>query len=379
MITRRRLLLMLAAVGGTAALVQLPWQRITQLPAANWFSNGSGMGSATDAVLLELNETQPIGRAWLALQAETPSMEQLAARLAARIGEAETITQVRARLADLVADDHASSNLCEVDGWQLSATECEIAALRWLAYGSAASSDADQASDASSAADPMIGEIVEVTNWGPQGTEQGLKVNEQSDGHSGIWIAASGAPPWIVVMIDGKEAPTVVSDKAVTSGLHGELQTRVLGTPGAYSIALLDPIRRVLQPVGEFVVRPRSERALRADGTRSEVFCVVQRWGPESTPRGVAENAQSDGSMGMWFALACVPSRVELLFGEDALPTTRTEFGITSRVPLPLLQVSGSVALILRDRDSGEQMTVGEFRIAEPTAASAERGGSSPL
>lgn len=363
MISRRRLLLVLAALGGGAAAYQLPWQRFAQLPAANWFTKGTGLGSVPDAVLLELHDTRLVAQAWLAQQADAPGLEQLAASIASRLGSAADLATARSRLAAAVLADYAEGRTCDIEGWELSQTECEAAALRWLAFGAALPPGAVANATSTEEAPPEIGQIVEITAWGPQETEQGEKFNVQPDGHSGIWIAAEGAHSWIVALIDGREANTTVLESVITTGLYGAEQDRILGTPGSYSLALYDPMQRILQPVGELVVRPRAERALRADGSRSMSFCPVEAWGPDSTVAGVADNVQPDGSMGLWFRLACAPRRLELLFGEDPLPATRVEFGATATVPLALLQVPGTLAIRLRDRDGGEELTVGEFTI----------------
>jgi hypothetical protein len=110
-------------------------------------------------------------------------------------------------------------------------------------------------------------------------------------------------------------------------------------------------------------VRPLAERAVKEDGSRSAIFCPVTEWGPTETTAGVAENPQPDGSQGMWFLLPCAPNNVQLVFGDDRLPATRTDRGITGRVPLALLESPGTVSIKLRHVHSGEELAVGLFEI----------------
>lgn len=357
----RRRWLLLAALSATAAYA-LPWRRIQHLPFDRWFASGSGLGAAFDASLLGIRGNHELAQTWLASQAPAPALPTLLDRLAPLLHGLDSAAALERRLQRAVERDFAEQRTCEVDGWLLSQTECDLLVLRWMLYGDAAApGEAEPAIE--EAAAPVEALIVEVKNWGPQSTEAGSKFNVQPDGHSGIWIAATGVPPWITVRIDGRNAPTFVSDAAITTGLHGAEQDRILALPGRYPIQLFDSARNVVQTIGQLEVRPRAERLLRADGTRSSVFCPIEGWGPQSTRRGVAENPQPDGSMGVWMQTACLPRRVEFLFGEDALPVVHGENGATAGVPLAMLQVAGVIPLALRDRDSEELLEVGTLTI----------------
>jgi hypothetical protein len=366
MISRRRWLLLSAALGVAAGAALVPWRRVTTLPVSQWFSDGLDASPALKEVLLGLDGTTDIGQAWLAARDREPGLEELVDGLLNKLGDASSRQALEERLAQRIRQDHVEGETCEIHGWRLARTECEIAAVRWLAFGSLAALAATESPDDSNSAasgpetSPII---VEVTNWGPRSTEQGEPFNVQPDGHSGLWFAATNAPSWVKIVIAGTEAPTTVLDRAITSGLFGEEGYRVLSTPGSHPIELYDPVSGIRQPIGEFIVRPSAERAQLEDGTRAKSLCPVSAWGPDRTRAGVPANAQPDGSMGLWFRTPCAPTNVRLIFGEDRLPMTRSEFGLTARVPLALIETPGEHQVALFDVDTGQQMPVGLFSI----------------
>lgn len=396
MITRRDLFVAAIAAGTTATVLMTPWSTLGDrlFPPAG----GSGLGRSFDQLLASLDGTQGVGR----IVVEGWDSDTGAQAVITRLGEGldgalRDRARIEARLAELVHSDFAAARTCQVDGWTLSQTECDLAGLRWHLLGDApaptettAAADPStpaQAATAATAANPgdadpsapaetaeptaQAAAIVEIRNWGPQSTEQGSRFNVQPDGHSGLWFVAPGTPSWVKVRIDGQESPTTVSETGFTSGLFGSLQDRLLATPGSYRIELYDPVKDIVQPIGDLVVRPLAERAVKADGTRSTIFCPVTSWGPTETTVGVAANAQPDGSQGMWFLLPCAPANVQLVFGDDRLPATRTDRGVTCRVPLALLESPRTVSLKLRHVRSGEELAVGLFEIRAEGADSA--------
>lgn len=364
-LSRRNWLLLSVAAGAAAGAVLAPWQRILTLPASRWFAPGLDANPDVEAVLLGLDGTVDVGQAWLAGEGAGRDLRGLMDGLQILLGDADSREAIEAALSEHIRREHVEGTLCEVDGWRLSRTECELAAIRWLAFGSLAAAAAPVQAESQTAANepgkaPMI---VEVSNWGPRGTEQGSPFNVQPDGHSGLWFAAVNAPSWVKILIAGREAPTTVLDRVVTSGLFGEDGHRILSTPGSYPVELFDPVSGIRQPIGDFVVHPRAERALLEDGTRAEWLCPVSAWGPDRTRAGEPANAQPDGSMGLWFRTACAPGNVRLLFGEDRLGMTRSEFGLTARVPLALIESAGERRIALLDVDTGQEMAVGLFHI----------------
>ena len=368
MITRRDTFVAALAAGATATCFMLPWQRMGAW--AGMDTAGTGLGTPFEQVLASLDGTGAVGSAWLDAQPQDWDVPTLSNSLGQRLGP-DLISRdvVEQRIAAAIRADFAERRLCNIAGWQLSQTECELAGLRWLALGDTPAREETHTATTMAAAAPdetAPTPIAEVTDWGPRGTEQGVPFNVQSDGHSGLWFAAKNVPNWVVIRIGGVEAATTINETTVTSGLFGEMQDHILATPGRYPIEFYDPMKKRAQPIGDLVIRERAERVLREDGSRSEVFCPVTGWGPPDTVAGVAANPLPDGSLGLWFALACAPRRVQLVFGDDRLPATRGDTSVTARVPLALIESVRTVPLRLRDADTGEELAVGEFRIIAP-------------
>lgn len=299
------------------------------------------------------------------LQALTPLLE-LAKRLpeAERTGLADAVAPLLARLEAgtedvwaaevraLIAEDFHEQRLCEVDGWQLSRTECGLAAAVAAAAERGELGPGVQTKPASAYPE---GAIASVTGWGPQRTRVGVPFNVQRDGHSGLWIQATGAPSYVKVMIGGIVTPARVRNDVITTGLYEPEHEALLDQPGEIGIELIDPVRELRQPVGRLSV-------LAAEPVAAATFCEVREWGPRRTRAGVAANPQANGSMGLWFRTDCVPTGAGLWFGEDQLPLTRRPFGFTSSIPVALLEVRGETPLTLRAADGSRQL-VGTLRI----------------
>jgi len=323
----------------------------------------AGLGKSMNELLQTINGSDALGRTWLDTQSPKPTLASLGMSVGKRFDtQARDLVQA---VRQTVMADFEHNRVCELEGWRLSLTECQLAALRVLAIdahpGNAAILQAREASQGDS--DYQIGEVVPVTNWGPRKTLQGKSFNTQADGHSGLWFQARGAPSRVHIMIDGELAKTSVSRHVITSGLFDELQDRILSTPGDYEIALVDPVRHIKQPIGKLVIEKNPSYNLEQRPGADKGFCPVTQWGPKTTRVGVARNEQTDGSMGVWVHIDCYPQDTTLRFGDDALPLTRKEFGFTTSIPLALLESPGEKPLVLMSRSTGAEIAVGHILI----------------
>lgn len=348
-------------IGGTAALavgglLSVPLWRSQPLELLE----PSAFGEGPLAVLAQLQGTDSLAEAYLAAHADSTVAgleQQLIVRL--RIADAQTVAaeDFEMRLLSAVQDDFRQQRLCTLTDWILSETECQAAALRHLLYGPSSSADgAPQWRD---------GVIVTVNNWGPRETQQGLPVNVQADGHSGLWFQADDAPDRLQLQIGEDVVPTVVSESVITSGLYGDLQDKVLGTPGEYAVVLLDPMRRVRQPLGHFVVLPRPDYTTLEDGSQSRAFCALEDWGPQDARVGEVPNEQPDGSAGIWIRIGCATAATQILFDGMALPTTVQPGLLTARLDPAYLTVARQAQLAVHDPDSDETLPVGVMAISD--------------
>ncbi|MBN7795179.1 hypothetical protein [Parahaliea mediterranea] len=361
MISRRRLLVGGGALAGTG--LGLLWLRQggdSSLPPDTSATGGlrldSGLGKGFDRFLASLAGTDPLGAAWV----EAEGVEHIGSLVDALDGSIHTAQNAR-ELADAVAGrvraDFQEGLTCRVGGWVLSGTECRLVGLRHLLLrlepGNAQLVAAE--TKVPSVADYAEGHIAPLANWGPKSTRVGEKFNVQIDGHSGLWFQFSGAPAHARIVIDGELVKTSVSAKVVTSGLFGEMQERILATPGRYDIALVDPVRGIRQPVGQFVVRPRKA----ASGPGKAGFCEIEKWGPQSTRVGLAKNEQPDGAMGLWVRSACMPRDAQLIVGDDVVKSSVKKFGLSAAIPAVFLEAPGELELVLYSPATGQRQPVG--------------------
>lgn len=262
----------------------------------------------------------------------------------------------RNRLAAMIRADFRADRLCRSSEWVLSETECNVAAWRYLVYRQAGRAAATEWNE---------GEIVAVEDWGPRGTAKGTPFNVQSDGHSGLWFKAKGAPSWLKLEIGGRVVSTVVSEEVVTSGLYGDLQPAILGKPGEYHLVFIDEMNKLRQPIGVFTVEPAPIYRKLVDGSASKVFCELTAWGPQSSPVGIVANAQPDGSAGLWFKISCVPKTVVVMFDGAALRTTIDGSTVTARLPSGYFSAARHADISLYDPVSKEAVPAGKFIIGD--------------
>lgn len=318
------------------------------------------LDSSALAVIQRLRGATPVARAWLARHAHLAlDREVLERRLLDHLSTNESTGtgHFSERLAASVSRDFQAERLCEIEGWLLSETECLAAATRLVTFGENEPPGEDDWREES---------LVEISNWGPQGTQQGVGVNVQPDGHSGLWFQIDNAPSWLKVEIDGVVAATTISESVVTSGLFGEQQERILSTPGEYPIALIDPMQRVRQPIGVFIVTAPPPYLVLEDGSLS-AFCAVEAWGPDGNQTARPANPQPDGNEGLWFRIACAPDDMEVLYDGHALATTndRANGLVTALIPASHFAVAREARIQLHDPASGEVLDVGVFPVRD--------------
>jgi hypothetical protein len=365
MITRRSFLVAAVAAGGVAAgwrYAYLPGLSGLHLGAQDYLFFDGGPGARLIQFIASNKAFGPLGSAWLASLEYEPEMTDLLRSLASRIDLDSA--DLDAAIAQQVLREFAGGGICIIDGWQLSLTECQLGGLQTLAIASGLidGKGVQRQASAEGMQAYTVGEIAPLESWGPRHTLQGKKFNQQLDGHSGLWFKVLGAPAHVKIMIDGEIVKTSVSERTVSSGLFDEMQERILSTPGQYDIDLVDPIRKIRQPVGKFEVRADPSASKSAD-ERTVAFCQIEKWGPRTTTAGVAANEQPDGSMGIWVRTPCLPDNTQLFFGEDLLPAKRRPFGLTASIPLAFLGAPGSVALTLYNPQTTEKLLIGQLVI----------------
>jgi len=255
----------------------------------------------------------------------------------------------------LIRKDFADNRIVDVAGWQLSEIECQMVAL-------AASLQGQRQAKALDMTQPTTGQFVEVLDWGPKSTILGNTFNEQSDGHSGLWLKATGASVSVTVVFAGENQVTQVYSDLLTSGIRGEYMQKVINEPGEYTVALYDKTKNIIQPVGQFQVL---EPDLSEHGMSEAEFaqCKVLDWGPRHAKSEKPFNPQPTGASAFWVKTNCALEGSILILEGRELKTTVGRNLVTALVPDGHQMEPGEHELEIRLGQSDRVLNTGVFLI----------------
>jgi hypothetical protein len=256
-----------------------------------------------------------------------------------------------------IRNDFSAGRLVEIDGWQLSETECRLAALAAAQQGFETAQVPEPPKD-------RYAEFLEVEAWGPQDTVQGQTFNEQPDGHSGIWVKAAGAPASVVLQFDGKTQDTQVYADHLTSGLRGEYMHQVIDTPCVYQVELYDKATLTRQVLGDFTVKASGDQPRKVSEDQLAA-CRICSWGPDKAKAGEAFNRQPSGASAFWVRINCAADGSVLLLAGTALKTKVRKDLLTATVPNGHQLEAGSHDLELRVGNGPKTVQVGTL-VIEP-------------
>jgi hypothetical protein len=321
-------------------------------PAAGVPLDDVDAGAALRALADGLDGIDFIGPVCVDRVAVEAPLEQLMDRLAGR-GKGE----VGSAYAAQVADEHASGDVFDIDGWQIARSECLLVAGAAIQRG-LSSPRRDEAGEFRKE------DFLDVIAWGPDETLQGEVFNRLGNGRGSFWIRVNGSAPGSVrLMLAGQMLATHFEPGVVTGSLDPEASLRIVEQPGLYELEIVDTARGLAQSLGFLTVRERPPMAELDNGSLSEVFCRVERWGPDQANLGAAFNEQPDGSAAFWVRVGCAPDSARLELDGRPLPTAVRTGLVTARVPFYADLTTGDHALILFDPESGERISVGTFRV----------------
>lgn len=264
---------------------------------------------------------------------------------------------LEAALLARIASDFAAGERLDIAGWQLSRSECLLLAAAATEQGLSEPQRTEQG-------ELQFKPFAEIERWGPKETIEGRIFNPIGNGRGGFWVrVAEPVPGSTRLMLDGVMLATHFEPGVVTASLEPDYMDEVIAKPGMYPLLMVDTARNIAQRVGYLTVRPRPPAATLADGSQSEVFCQVERWGPDHANQGQAFNEQPDGGSAFWVRIGCAPENATLILGDSPLPTTVSTSLVTARVPHYADLPVGDHILKLHDPKSGETLEIGVFRV----------------
>jgi hypothetical protein len=303
------------------------------------------------------------------LAGELDGIEFVGPVCATELGEAEPLATLLERLRDTseetletallaaIAKDFQSNERLDIAGWQLSRSECLLLAAAAREQGLSEPRRTEQG-------ELTFQEFARIERWGPEETIEGRIFNPIGNGRGGFWVRVEESVPGSTrLMLDGVPLATHFEPGVVTASLEPDHMEEVIATPGMYPLLMVDTARNIAQRIGYLTVRPRPPAAILADGSRSAVFCQVERWGPDHANQGQAFNEQPDGSAAFWVRIGCAPKNSRLRLNGEPLPTTVSTSLVTARVPHYAELEAGDYSLEIHDPESGETLDVGVFRV----------------
>ena len=201
-----------------------------------------------------------LGRSYLdALGGPMEQAEELARLtdgLPAGLSSDELLLAIRERLAR----DFDTGELCQVDGWLLSRTECGLAAMAFVFLRDGGQIEAHaMVPDGPLAHLPLVW-FGKVERWGPQSTPAGRPFNPQSSGESALWFHFDELEALSYeIFIDGQKTRTVLKQagRFAVANLGKRRTMDLVSKSGTYPVHLVEPSRGK-QFVGYFHVRPTS-------------------------------------------------------------------------------------------------------------------------
>lgn len=323
--------------------------------------------AATEAARVAPGEDGALA-ALRALAGALPGVEYVGPVCSKRVGVAQPLEYLHGELAPAadnlvaaisqrVADDFAAGRIEDIDGWQLSRTEC-------LLLAAAAAEQGLERATRARLSDYAPGEVVEVRRWGPRETLVGEVFNPQGEGRAAFWVDADGPINQAMrLSVDGRALTTYARPGVITASLDAELTRRIISEPGVHEVELLDTARRVSQSLGFLKVLERPPAARLEDGSVSKVFCEIERWGPDMALAGEPFNEQPDGSSSFWVRIGCAPDEAVLELDGVALETTVRPGLVTGRVEHYARLERGEHPLTIVDPDSNERLLIGYLTI----------------
>ncbi len=346
----------IGAAGVSAGALALYGIVVSRLPADRLMAP---VLSEFDALLALPRWSASVGEAYLAsrdggMQDAKTLREQLADSLQ-RTGESGSLAQAE----QAIIDDFEKNDICRLDGWTLSLTECRLGALVYLTGSrSAEPAPLEEA------------EILELVNWGPRTVQAGDPFNEQPNGNSALWLkfAALERGNYLIRFGDHDMITSVHPDRnLVTADLLPNQSIEATSAGGEVPVFLVDRSAGQQQQIGVFVIKGQlsdSHRERKAEQVR------ILGWGPKRTEIGQGFNLQPEGLSAFWVQTGGSHRRggnYELMLGDVPMRTTVRKKVITASLPpgpvSRLVAAETSLLLVLIDRDLGTRYEVGQFSV----------------
>lgn len=164
-------------------------------------------------------------------------------------------------IAGKVERDFAEGRICRVDGWQLAATECRLAALAFLFQQAGGRIDAPPVEEGSPISELPEAAIAQLESWGPRSATVGEGFNVQPDGSSALWFRFAEMDPQSYEMYFGANplrTSVVPSRNLITATVTKGQVRQLTSKTGEIPVYLVNSAQGSKQLMGRFQVRSKS-------------------------------------------------------------------------------------------------------------------------
>lgn len=155
-----------------------------------------------------------------------------------------------------VQQDFVQGNLCQIEGWQLARTECQLAAIAFLFRESGGF--IEEPATSGPLDDLQESFIAKVSRWGPKSGVSGEGFNLQPNGKSSMWFRFDEIETQPYAIYFGSEAArtSVYGDrKLITASLTSGQVTQTTSRQNEIPVHLVDLSRGIKQLIGFFQVQ----------------------------------------------------------------------------------------------------------------------------
>ena len=249
-LTRRRFLLVAGGTTATAAAIGVYYFASTNGAFVN-------LDPRLEAFIVAGNFSPDLGAKYLEFEhlREDIAYAFLVEATVNVVSEGDIHTHIQQQ----VVADFARGDICQLDGWQLSLTECRLAAIAFLLRESGGHIE-EPVVRAEGPLDhlPEL-TIVQVERWGPRSCRTGETFNLQPNGNSALWFRCLKLDryPDYEIHLGSQAAATSINaaQNLITASLTPKQSRWLTSMEGKIPIHLVDPVRGK-QLIGYFHVQP---------------------------------------------------------------------------------------------------------------------------
>jgi len=256
-----------------------------------------------------------------------------------------------------VKNDFELGDTVQIEQWYISKTEALILASAINVLGVVATEKVIKTYD-----NAPFEKFIDVDKWGPQGTYQGVKFNEQPDGHCGLWVVADNVPDALQIYIADKKRNVFINEKGFTTGVYKDVDA-FINRVGKSQIIAYDEINHRKQIIGDFEVSPFNFYKYE-DQTMSKVFSEIRKWGPQQAKLGEVFNILPNGNAAFWIKGTSISREAKLRFNNKEHAITISKDTITTSFsPKHLPKTTGKFPVYLVDDVYSEELLLGFMEI----------------